>query len=61
RQPAAVLLELGFINHPRDRARMQTQDFKTKIAARPPLWLLIRLNLPGSCARPSRWRPRSWS
>ncbi|RYG20368.1 N-acetylmuramoyl-L-alanine amidase [bacterium] len=33
RQPAAVLLELGFINHPRDRARMQTQDFKTKIAA----------------------------
>jgi N-acetylmuramoyl-L-alanine amidase len=33
RQPAAVLLELGFINHPRDRARMVTDDFKTKIAA----------------------------
>ena len=29
----AVLLELGFINHPRDRARMVTADFKTKVAA----------------------------
>ncbi len=33
RQRAAVLLELGFINHPRDRARMVTADFQTKIAA----------------------------
>ncbi len=33
KQPAAVLLELGFINHPRDRARMSTVDFKTQIAA----------------------------
>ncbi len=32
RQRAAVLLELGFINHPRDRARMLTADFQTKIA-----------------------------
>ena len=30
---AAVLLELGFINHPRDRGRMVTKDFQTKIAA----------------------------
>lgn len=27
-----VLLELGFINHPRDRARMLTADFKQQIA-----------------------------
>ncbi|CAN5504975.1 hypothetical protein BH11ARM2_BH11ARM2_12180 [soil metagenome] len=27
-----VLLELGFINHPRDRARMLTADFQQKIA-----------------------------
>jgi len=33
RQRAAVLLELGFINHPKDRARMNTDDFKTKVAA----------------------------
>lgn len=33
KQPAAVLLELGFINHPRDRARMVTADFQTKIAS----------------------------
>ena len=33
RQRAAVLLELGFINHPKDRARMTTDDFKTKVAA----------------------------
>lgn len=33
RQRAAVLLELGFINHPRDRARMTTQDFQKSIAA----------------------------
>lgn len=33
RQRAAVLLELGFINHPRDRARMLTADFKSKVAA----------------------------
>ena len=33
RQRAAVLLELGFINHPRDRGRMVTQDFQTRIAA----------------------------
>ena len=33
RQRAAVLLELGFINHPRDRARMVTEDFQHKIAA----------------------------
>ncbi len=28
-----VLLELGFINHPKDRARMVTQDFQEKVAA----------------------------
>lgn len=33
KQPAAVLLELGFINNARDRARMSTVDFKTQIAA----------------------------
>ena len=33
RQRAAVLLELGFINHGTDRARMLTADFQTKIAA----------------------------
>ena len=33
RPPAAVLLELGFINNNRDRARMTTDDFKAKIAA----------------------------
>ena len=33
RQRAAVLLELGFINHPRDRARMLTDDFQAKVAA----------------------------
>ena len=33
KQRAAVLLELGFINHPRDRARMTTADFQKGIAA----------------------------
>ena len=33
KQRAAVLLELGFINHPRDRARMVTADFQNGIAA----------------------------
>ena len=33
RQRAAVLLELGFINHPTDRGRMVTKDFQTKVAA----------------------------
>lgn len=33
KQPAAVLLELGFINHPVDRARMMTEDFQKGIAA----------------------------
>lgn len=28
-----VLLELGFINHPRDRARMVTEDFQRSVAA----------------------------
>lgn len=33
RQRAAVLLELGFINNTKDRSRMTTDDFKTKVAA----------------------------
>ncbi len=28
-----VLIEMGFINHPRDRARMLTQDFQDSVAA----------------------------
>lgn len=33
KQPAAVLLELGFINHPKDRARLLTDDFQQSIAS----------------------------
>jgi N-acetylmuramoyl-L-alanine amidase len=29
----AVLIEMGFINHPKDRARMLTQDFQDSVAA----------------------------